>query len=446
MGLSLDGLMSTNGQGAIANNPQVIAQSLPFTVCANAPLPYLASPVTGESQDFIETFQAAMFGSPDQIDPSHGHEHFIMQADKSWDVTFDLADLDDSKVFVTDDHMMWTLFDGGTPSVSGQPLHQGHGVVAFSPAQSFIVPPGAILEMDAEVDDYFEPRDWCSFFVYPANDSPTRFYPITNCPNVSGNEFEIDNQGLNMQMWETTCNQSIASLFGEKLAYGSAASPGEPEFAQCPVATNASGNAYWIPARAQNGNSYDKRHRLTMFLSDSQVEYVENGVPVVGQDSVTKTLTTAFTIPGGLTWMDAAPVKFSLGGWTYHTAQRVADEDTYSPYNTFRINVFPYSGERHVDLIGARVLPAGTTWASLAAFCQPSNPELPGTPAPPVQTVSGTVAAASIPSITLAIGGITFTFTTLSQEITILQDIQAGVAPSISYTTLGGVNTITAVK
>jgi len=340
-----DGLVSINGQGPSSNTPHVIAQSQPFVVRANPALRPIPSRPDA-TQTFFDTFDSAQsdpIAPTGTVDRVGGSKQYTLGAGTThpWTIQYQGTDTDHSQPFVMDNHFMDVFFDGSTTA----PKHVAHGIMDLSPDPTADLSGGKVLHATMEVDAHESGRRWIDFNLAPANDPLTNFYTENAPINKSDRAFFV---GI-------VPGQIGADLF----AGPSGATDGHPTDVTL-MGTPGSQHPLTYGPRTPRGNGrgLDDRSRFDLFVSTTHFAVFEDGT-LVGQSD----------IPGGLGF-DQAKVYFSH--YVYHTANDHGDLLTYSPYETYWINNFPWSDERHWDNMGFEVLPpqAAPTghWASLASL------------------------------------------------------------------------------
>jgi hypothetical protein len=401
-GATSDGKVSINGQGPYTNTPQVIAQSQPFIVQANRNYKAIPSKPTS-TQGFFDTFENSEGSTIVQTARNDGGQTktFNMNAGTPLASTifYQLADTLDSMPFIGDCHFMDMLFDGGTPG-TGNPLHQGHGVMGFKPNATADFSNGRLLHATLEVDGLFNTRRWMDIVIVPANDPIGEFSPNDTNLDAGTDAFNNTNRAVRLQLFDT-CTLDIYT--------------GPPGGGK----TLPNGTALWgAPGQAADycgAGSYpfevlDRRSRYDFFLSQNRAAFFKNGELVVQS-----------AIPAGsFSWANQ-PMKVYFSHYTYHTDNDVAElrQFSCSPLFSYWFNDpvlgtrasdnscniaypggygFPHSDERHWDNMGFEVLPAsdvppGNDWSSLRSLVQ-LPPVLPpnfvGGPPPATPTAAPT--------------------------------------------------------
>lgn len=346
-GMTADGLVSINGQGAPTNAPRVLAQSEPFVVQtdhATKPLPSRAD----ASQVMLDTFaddEAASLTRVGSVDPSNGVMTYTLNAGtpKAWTIHYLGADTRDSMPMIESGHFMDTLFDGGTPGTS-VPLHNSHGVMAMSPDQTADLSGGKLLHLTMEVDAHESGRRWVAFNLAPAADPLTNWYSSNAPINRSDRAFfaQFFPGMLTADVFNGPTSATNPTPIDDRIV-GAAG--------QAPI------GGYHFAHWGGNGLGLDNRSRFDLFLTTARFVVFEDGQ-----------LVQQAAIPGGLLF-DKARVYFAH--YLYHTDNDRAELNRYAPWEHYWLAQFPYSDERHWDNMGFEVLPpaavpVSSDWASLA--------------------------------------------------------------------------------
>jgi hypothetical protein len=389
-----DGKTSTNGQGPYTNNPQVIALSQRFIVQANRS--YRAIPsMTSASSAFFDTFEnsEAPTIALASKDLTTGKMRYTMNAGTSISETiqYQLADVVNSMPFISADHFMDMLFDGGSPG-SNIPLHQGHGVMAFSPDATAAWSNGQMLHITEEVDGHTDSRRWMDILITPANDPVQAFDAFTDPFNSSNNVVKLEL----FQNDVCTLNIFTGPAGGTQIPTGTAG--------------GVYGSGLWgalgqaavgCSGISSNGLGFDNKSRFDLFLTQRHAALFVDGRLLVQSD-----------IPSGTFPWAYQPVKVYYSHYLYHTDNDISEllAGRCGPMNSFWFNDplkgtpaaqnscgiayppgygFPRSDERHWDNMGFEVLPASAVpsdFATLASLVQPPRvqaPQFTGSTPPP---------------------------------------------------------------
>ncbi len=376
-GQTQDGNRSINGQGPYTNTPNVIAASTPFVVQANPTFQAIPS-TKNATQTFFDTFPDSEAPSIKEIgspDPNAGTAHYTINSGKSnaWDIFYQQADTTNSMPFIMDDHFMDVLFDGGTPG-SNDPLHVLVSSMGMSPSPTLDFSNGQIVHLTMEVDSHVDNIGrWMRFALAPVNDPNIKleedaFVPFR--PNASNNALYIG-------IFDGTCSGDVYYPSGGMFSFWGAAG----SHLYCPRTSGIGGD----------GRGFDNRSRFDLFVSQTHAALFEDGKMVIQSD-----------IPGGLGFTQAKAYFIH----TEYPKDEQFDLPKYQPYETYWINEFKFSDERHWDNMGMEVLPASqpaspTDWSSLASLVQMPPFQAPGTSNitfTPIQTV--TVTPTTVPSPT----------------------------------------------
>ncbi len=375
-----DGKTSTNGQGPYWNNPQVIARSQAFVVQVDRNYKAIPS-MPGATSTFFDTFENSEAATVTLVStsPATGTSSYKLNGGTQLSATvrFQLADVVDSMAFISADHFMDMLFDGGTPGTNN-PLHQGHGVMGYSPDATASWSNGQVLHITEEVDGHTDLRRWMDLVIVPANDPATAL-------DAEAVAFNQTNQAVRLQIFNNAdCTLDIYT--------------GPAGGTQIPTGTagGAYGSRLWgglgqapldcsnIP---YNGLGLDNKSRFDLFLSQNHVAYFIDGQLVRQSDISAGTFPWAYQ-----------PVKIYYSHYVYHTDLDITDllNGKCGPMNSFWFNDpvrgtaasqspcntaypagygFPRSDERHWDNMGFEVLPASAApandFAPLASLVRP---------------------------------------------------------------------------
>ncbi|HEX5323231.1 MAG TPA: hypothetical protein VFW40_05550 [Capsulimonadaceae bacterium] len=331
-------MMSTNGQGDFHNNPNVIARSQPFVVTASGvgPIPDTNS----ATQTFCDTFASGSFTAPTGQNLINGLEFYNMTTPAGiWDIQTNMADIRDSSTFVHKGHVMDVLFDGSTPG-SNDPLHVAHGVLTFSPEQTVDLSNGQILHVTMEVDTHTDNRRWVGINLAPANDPLQNWYPATGA--------SLNNSDTALFLYFLGANATVDEYVGRN------SSGVLQDIAVTGPAGAAIHNGYRRLVNGQYGHGLDNRSRIDLFISTTHFAVYEDGVDIEEYD-----------LPQPLPFSQA---KVYYTAYMYHSALEQQELQQYRPYETYWINQYPFSDERHWDNMGFEVLPAGTAWSSMQSL------------------------------------------------------------------------------
>ncbi len=348
-----DGHISINGQGPPTNNPKVIAQSLPFIVQANPKLRVIPS-LAGTTQAFFDTFDNSEAGAFKRTasDPGSSRATYSFNAgtESAWTIQYMNADVRDSYPFISAGHFMDVLFDGGTPGTN-IPLHQEYAAMAMTPAPTVDLSSGKVLHVTMEVDLHGDSRRWTGIELTPAND------PLVSprgAINRSGKAFFFNYfpDGCTVDLYTGPGAGPDSDPNGTRL-WGAL---GQAEHV-CNLF-----DVYW----GGNGVSLDNRGKVDLFFTQNHAALFVNGRLMIESD-----------IPGGLPFTQA---RVYFTHYVYHTANDVDELQQYSPWETFWINYFHWSDERHWDNMGFEVFPASAApnsaaWQKLVALPTPIVPE-----------------------------------------------------------------------
>jgi hypothetical protein len=380
-----DGKLSTNGQGPYTNNPQVIARSAPFTVQVDRS--FTALPSKGSAtQVFFDTFETAENmtivqtarndGTIDSFS-NIGWMKYTMNAGtpRAWDIEYRQADNNNSMPFVSADHFMDMLFDGGT-SGTGAPGHQNVASMSMTPTKTLDLSGGKILHLTMEVDGHMSNRKWVGFNLAPASDPLQAWHPS------GGVRTNTTNRSVFMELFDSQCALDIYNGTGANNApTGTASGTGGPSawgFDKC------NGWTMYVPGNlGRNGLGFDDKSRYDFFISQTRAALFQDGHLII----------QAAIPPGSFPWFSSEPIRAYFTHYVYHTTNDV-DELQHGtvfgapncypmnaywfndPSNGTRANEtscnrayppgfgFRYSAERHWDNMGFEVLPASEMPAS----------------------------------------------------------------------------------
>jgi hypothetical protein len=399
-----DGKTSTNGQGPYTNNPQVIAQSAPFVVQANAN--YRAIPSKpGATQQFFDTFDNAEGATLQQISRNDtvadsfgnlGRMTYRMNAGtpKAWELEFRRTDNLDSMPMISSDHYMDLLFDGATPGTSS-PTHTIYGSMSMTPTPTFDISSGGMIHMTMEVDGHQSLRRWLDFNIAPASDPLQAWHPDTEPINST-------DRGIFLEIKDGICTLDIYTgpLSGPgSMPTGTAGGSHGARLWGQPGSTGGApvmcgwDQLYIAKNRTKNALGLDDKSRYDFFLSKTHAAFFQDGVLIVESD-----------IPAGTFPWANGPLKGYYSHYMYHSDQErqdlvnfeVSGQNYCYPLNSYWFNNpstgtaagasvcnaaypagygFVFSDERHWDNMGYEVLtgadiPVGS-FASLASLVQP---------------------------------------------------------------------------
>ena len=318
-----DGKTSINGQGDPANRPKVIARSQPFTVTATgkAILPSQKS----AKQVVFDTFETGEITANDNGKQSvDGRQYNLHTPQADWDIVFQGSDLARSQPFVMDRHFMDVLFDGR----SGDKAHLGRSASALSPRQTADFSGGRTLHLTMEMDGHLDGHRWAGFNLTPEGDPLTDFYWTHRARPVNRR-----NQSF---FCEITDTRVILGLIDGAAQSTSAATVGLN-------ITQRDVRSAKIYPRRVNGHGLDNRSRFDLYLRRDHYTLCEDGVKIADG-----------TIADGLPF-EQAKVYFSH--FLYHSSDELFVLRNGAPHESYWIEQFPYSDERHWDNIGFEVLP-----------------------------------------------------------------------------------------
>lgn len=350
-------VMGTNGQGPYTNKPNVIAQSQPFTITASG-IPALPSE-SAATNVFFDDFSSSSLTPMQNLNVTTGEAtQTLTTAAGVYNVLWDHADVTASNAFTDDLHWMPVLFDGYSIE-SNNPQHVAYSTCATEP-QNTVNFANGILHVTFEVDAHTDTRRWVGCAIGPSSD------PMQHFDWEEGEAINQSDTGLFFQ-WENShlmvaelANGSVNSIVGSCATY-------EP-----------------YPGRYfqnyQFGHGLDNRSRFDVFVSTTQFEVFEDGVSE-----------GTYPLPVALPYAASANVYFTQ--YAYHTILEQQELSELRPYETFWINIMPYSDERHWNDWGFEVLPASTSWSTLGSLIQMPQPQAPnfgGNPSPVVPPITVT--------------------------------------------------------
>jgi hypothetical protein len=413
-GPTADGKNSTNGQGPYTNLPNVVAASAPFQVMANRSYTAIPSkPSAG--QTFFDTFENAenstiqlVTRNDTQSDQfgTMGFMKYSMNAGtpKAWEIIYRQANDADSMPFISADHFMDVLFDGGTPGVS-PPTHTLYASMAMTPTATLDLTNGKIAHLTMEVDGHQSFRRWMDFQLAPASDPLQGWeipgFAVNNADQAVFLEFKDGQCTLDVFTGPTSPTSGIPTgtaggVHGSRL-WGQAGSVGGGAV-MCDLDQMYVKNTF-----SKNGLGLDDKSRYDFFISKTHAAVFQDGQLIVESD-----------IPAGtFPWADAGPLRAYFAHYLYHSDVDASTDlklFTFSgqnycyPLNSYWFNDpvngtapasnvcnaaypsgygFPYSDERHWDNMGFETLPASEapsgSYAVFAPLVQP----------PPVQSMLG---------------------------------------------------------
>jgi hypothetical protein len=416
-GPTADGKVSTNGQGPHTNVPHVIAASQPFVVRvnrANVPIPSKST----SQQTFLDTFENAegstiqMLSRNDTASDqfgSMGVMKYAMNAgtSKAWDLTYRQANNRDSMPFISSDHFMDILFDGGTPGV-GAATHTLYSSMAMSPTQSFEITGGKIAHLTMEVDAHQSFRRWLDFQIAPASDPLQGWeipsFAINNADQGIFLEFRDGNCTLDIFTGPTSSTNLVptgtagGAQHGARL-WGQSGSTGGGAI-MCDL-----DQMYVKKIFSKSGMGLDDKSRYDFFISQTHAALFQDGQLILQSD-----------IPAGSFPWSGVPLRAYYAHYLYHSDVDIIDLSSFQlnganycyPLNSYWFNNpqlgtaagqtvcnttypsgygFPYSDERHWDNMGFEVLPASEAppndFSGFAAVVQHPPAVAPGPANPP---------------------------------------------------------------
>jgi hypothetical protein len=380
--LTLDGNISTNGQGILSSRPHVLARSLPFTVTA---LTTPALPTKSGAQVFFDTFpdsegstieRTSVDSSANSGGPNgkyaYGDETFSMG---NWQIQYQAADILNSYPFVMGHHFMDVLFDGGTPG-SNSPAGEAWSWMSLTPN----IPANfrnAILHATMEVDCDQHGRRFMSFGFEPHGDPIVSYSgvdfgePSNLNVDASGNPVNL---GVDVQFDPGTVGMTQA--IGGTHTDGSSPPDGKVFPNTQEIVGNPSANNPLIDnPQSQQAHGIDNRCREDVFLIDAkpitQYALYQDGKSVISNGAPSSTL-NPLSIP--LPWSASVDVHFYHV--IYHTNLEHQEIGEYTPWDTFWENTVQDSDERHWNNMGFEVLPMSEL-GNLASHAQPEKPQTP---------------------------------------------------------------------
>ena len=160
-----------NGQGDPSNIPNVIAISAEFT---GTTIPF---EFTGEQQ-FFEPWRSVKEFKFVQADPEVIKKraypglyarYFTIYENDKFELLLDECDQLRTQVFWMADHMMSTVYDGGTVPISNV-SHNNNAILMIIAKQSANISGDKVLHSTFEVDPHLTNRRWIDMLFYDAND------------------------------------------------------------------------------------------------------------------------------------------------------------------------------------------------------------------------------------------------------------------------------------
>jgi len=407
-GPTTDGHVSINGQGDSANTPQVVAQSGAFVV-QSTPGPLPVPSRADATQSFLDTFNNAeaaaltAVGAPVNAWDSANAMTYTLNAGtpKAWDVLFQGVDTALTRPAIVDGHYQDTLFDGQTTATLTrftQPFsHTLYASASLSPQTSADISGGKILHLTAEVDRHLDQVSrWLSFELAPATDPLTTFRAddalFGGNTNANVTAVNASNHVLWVQVIAGSCDATL--LEGPRSTTDHR--PLAKTFVSFYPATLTYPQCYQPMHWGDNGRGLDNRSRLDLFVTTQHLALFEDGV----------LLTQADLPDGGLPFSQA---KVYFTHYLFNTAGESRQLQRAAPYETYWLNSFPHSDERHRDNVGFEVLPAAAApatndFSSLAALIHlPALTApafvIPLAPTPtPVPSVTSTPLPSNVPA------------------------------------------------
>ncbi|HMD02228.1 MAG TPA: hypothetical protein VKG44_04600, partial [Candidatus Baltobacteraceae bacterium] len=324
--------------------PNVIARSAPFAVAATGRAPLPSGPAA--SQVFIDDFapsEAATLARIVPPDPVAGSETFTLgHPPVSWTILVNNADVANTSLALVDGEFSDVLFDGATPGV-GAP-HSARASVALVPNATADFSGGRILHTTLEIDSHFSNRRWFGISLAPVND-PIDFTRDDGSPNRSGNALFFQAFG-----------SAGGALTLDEFARAKAAGPER--------ILGAPGQAAHSLARLNTDLGLDNRERWDLFVSQTHVAIVENGVRLADYD-----------LPAALPF---AQGRVYFTHYFDHSATELSGLRASEPWEDFWIQDVPFSDQRHWANAGFEVLPAATPWSSLNSLLKMPAQSAPG--------------------------------------------------------------------
>lgn len=364
-----DGNSSINGQGPYTVTTNVIAQSAPFVVQANAALRALPSSPDAV-QTFFDTFddsEAASLAMTGTVNKFMGNMNYTLNGNtaQAWDIMYHYADTDHSMPLVDNGHFMDVLFDGITPSAlppkDTSPYHSQYASMSLSPQTTADLSGGKLLHMTMEVDSHLgDSHRWLAWQLAPATTPITNFVDdnyVTQGFRKNANTLPPDqsDQALWVQLFPGNCD---AMLFEGPTSVTNTVPLSNQFIPMLPPGRTPPclHSERW----GGNGIGLDNRDRWDLFLTTTHLAIFLDGQLLIQSD-----------IPdGGLPFTQA---KAYFTHYVYSTQVELPYLQKYTPYETYWINYVPYSDERHWDNMGFEVLPATDVpadWSTLASRIQ----------------------------------------------------------------------------
>ena len=325
-GPTQDGKVSTNGQGPYTNLPNIIAASAPFTIKANRAYQAIPSRPTA-TQTFFDTFENAegstiqMVARNDTQNDQFGSLGFMKYTmnggtAKAWDLIYRQSNNADSMPFISADHFMDVLFDGGTLAVA-PPTHTLYGSMAMTPTATFDLTNGKIAHLTMEVDAHQSFRRWLDFQIAPASDPlqgwETPTFAVNNNDQAMFLEFRDGNCTLDIFTGPTSATDRVPTgtaggVHGARL-WGQSGSTGGGAV-MCDI-----DQMYVKKTFSKNGLGFDDRSRFDLFISKTHAAVFQDGQLLLESD-----------IPAGtFPWADAGPLRAYYTHYLYHSD--VDDDD-----------------------------------------------------------------------------------------------------------------------
>jgi hypothetical protein len=223
------------------------------------------------------------------------------------------------------------------------------------PSQTADFSGGQILHVTMEVDLHQDGRRWTGIELVPANDPLTSFNPVTNALNQSDHALFFDYFPGQCSLEEYT---------------GPSKGPGSTPNIQHLWGGVVHANKLCDLSDIYNGGygiNLDNRGKLDLFVSQNHAALFINGQLIIESD-----------IPGGLPFTQAQ-VYFTH--FVYHTSNDVGELQQYAPWETFWVNYYHWSDERHWDNMGFEVFPSAAAptsanWKKLVAIPNSIAPQL----------------------------------------------------------------------
>lgn len=365
-GHTLDGKLSTNGQGPFTNAPQVVARSRPFVVQAD-PTRRVIPSGPAATQTLYDTFDDSEAPTLHQTarDDQAGTMQYSLNegAPNAWTIDYRQANNADSMPFIASNHLMDMLFDGATPG-SGAPTHTSYGSMSMTPTQTVDISGGRVLHLTMEVDAHQSFRRWLAFNLAPADDPLTGWNPFGAAVNRT-------DRAIFLEFRDGDCTLKVFT------GPGSAGPEGDNVW---PCGWDQMFN----PADLDiNGiGRLDSRSRLDLFISQTHAALFEDD-----------RLVTQADIPAGTFDWAEQPIKVYYSHYLYHSDADIAEllgsaingAPLCYPLNSYWFNDplngrtcnsttypagygFPYSDERHWDNMGFEVLPPTADFAAFGAL------------------------------------------------------------------------------